>query len=132
MGVKNLKKYAKHLAFALALALGLSLFTGNICAVSRHTGVLDGIFPNEHYAPQDGARGGDPADGMPEDNGNDRFGEDAGREDRAADGSEGGTATATEDDGVSVWVAVLVLSLAATAIVIAVIYLLPRRKEKKE
>ena len=116
------------------LALGLSLLTVGISATPQHTGVLDGIFPNEHYSPQDGASGGDPADGMPEDNGSNRFGEDAGREDRAADGSgeNGGTTTTTEGKDISVWISVLVLSLAAAAIVCAVIYLLPRRKNEKE
>ena len=129
-----MKKYKKAMALGLALALSLALFTGAIGAASQHTGVLDGIFPNEHYVPQNGAKGADPADGMPEGQ-DDRFGEDASREDRAADGTEGNAGTTTTTDGnddISVWVSVLVLSLATTAIVVAVIYLVPKRKHEKK
>ena len=127
-----MNKYKQIMAFGLALVLSFALFTGAIGATSQHTGVLDGIFPNEHYAPQNGAKGADPADGMPEGQ-DDRFGEDASREDRAADGSnENNAGATTAENGVSVWVSVLVLSLVTAVIVCAVIYLLPSRKEKKE
>ena len=122
------------MAFGLALVLSFALFTGAIGATSQHTGVLDGIFPNEHYAPQNGTKGVDPADGMPEGQ-DDRFGEDASREDRAADGSEekaGSTTTSDGNGSISVWVSVLVLSLVTTAIVIAVIYLVPKRKNERK
>ena len=122
------------MAFGLALVLSFALFTGAIGATSQHAGVLDGIFPNEHYAPQNGTKGVDPADGMPEGQ-EDRFGEDASREDRAADGSEentGSTTTIDGNDGISVWGSVLVLSLVTTAIVIAVIYLVPKRKNERK
>lgn len=120
------------MALALALTLGASMLTGSIYAVSRHTGVLDGIFPNEHYLPQDGASAGDLADGMPDDQREDRFGGDADRQDHAADGGASEGATPVVKSGVSVWMVVLALSLAATAIVVGVIYLRPYKKGRKE
>lgn len=119
----------KCLLCVLCVALLLVTPVGAI----QPTKILDGILPDEHYHPGGTATATDPADGMPWEGQAPGFGEDSNTEDRAADGSTPDTRVASEEtvEAISPWVAVLVVSLAAVAVVIAVLYLVPSRKKRK-
>ncbi len=120
----------------LCMVCLLALPVGAVYQAAQPTNVLDGILPNEQYRQGGTTTATDPADGMPWESDTPRFGEDPNTQDRAADGSAGGNSdtrapSPEEMEGVSPWIAVLVTSLAATAVVIAVLYLVPSRKRKK-
>lgn len=127
MKIKTCKCF---LLCALCITLLLAVPVGAV----QPTKILDSILPDEHYHPGGTTTATDPADGgMPWEGQAPRFGEDPNTEDRAADGSTPDTRVASEEttEAISPWVAVLVVSLAATAVVIAVLYLVPSRKGKK-
>ena len=117
----------------LLCALCITLLLVTPVGAIQPTKILDGILPNEHYHSGGTTTATDPADGMPWEGQVPGFGEDPNIEDRAAEGSIPDTRVASEEtvEAISPWVAVLVVSLAAVAVVIAVLYLVPSRKEKK-
>ena len=124
----------RYAALSLCLIVAVCLFAGQTCAARiSPLHLLDSLFPDKQARSSEKAVPNDPADGMPEDEQRERFGDRENVQDRAADGGMKNreatdTAPIIEEEGISVWMAVLVICLASAAVVITVIYLFPRRK----
>lgn len=133
------KQHCRGILLFLVLCAAACLLVGQVCATGNEAvpaQILDGILPDEHYHPGSTTTATDPADGMPEEGRVNRFGEEPDQEDSAAGGgttvAPGARVAPTATvEGISPWIAILVVSLAAAAVVIAVLYLVPKRKDRK-
>ena len=124
------KKQQYATLFLCAILVASLLMAPINAARIRPAHLLEGLFPDKALpSVEDESISSDPADGMPEDERQgERFGGKSGVKERAASGEDSQAVDEnSREGGISVWMAVLVVCLAATAVVVAVIYLVPRK-----